>query len=50
MVLGEGNCTLPEGVETFEKYERKALKLKDCLELELDERSQVDNVINFFTE
>ena len=50
MVLGEGNCKLPEGVETFEKYERKALKLKDCLELELDERSQVDNVIDFFTE
>ena len=24
------------------------MKLKDCLELELDERSQVDNVINFF--
>ena len=49
MVLGEGNCTLPEGVETFEKYERKAMKLKDCLELEVEERSQVDNVIDFFT-
>ena len=50
MVLGEGNCTIPEGIESFEKYERKALKLKDCLELELEERSQVDNVINFFTD
>lgn len=34
----------------FDKFERKALKLKDSLELELDERSQVDNVINFFTD
>ena len=50
MVLGEGNCTLPEGIDSFDKYERKALKLKDCLELELEERSQVDNVINFFTD
>lgn len=25
------------------------MKLKDSLELELEERSQVDNVINFFT-
>ena len=50
MILGEGNCSLPEGIETFEKYERKAGKLRDCLELELDERSQVDNVINFFTD
>ena len=39
MILGEGNCNLPEGVESFEKYERKANKLRDCLELELDERS-----------
>jgi hypothetical protein len=50
MLKGQGNCELPQGVETFEKYERKALKLKECLELELEERSQVDNVINFFTE
>lgn len=47
MLLGE-NCQLPEGIETFEKYERKALKLKDCLELELEERSKVDDVISFF--
>ena len=50
MILGEGNCSLPQGIETFEKYERKAAKLRDCLELELEERSQVDNVINFFTD
>jgi hypothetical protein len=40
---------LPAGWN-FEKFERKALKLKDCLELELEERAQVDNVINFFTD
>lgn len=39
---------LPKGFETFEKFERKALKLKEHLELELDERKQVDDVINFF--
>jgi len=39
---------LPPEMDSLEKYERKALKLKDSLELELDERSQVDNVINFF--
>ena len=39
---------LPEGFESYEKFERKALKLKDALELELEERSQVDNVISFF--
>ena len=47
MMLGE-NCQLPEGVESFEKYERKAHKLKDCLELELEERAKVDDVISFF--
>ena len=50
MQKGEGRCTLPEGIETFEKYERKAAKLKDSLELELEERSQVDNVLAFFTD
>jgi len=39
---------LPDQIDSFEKYQRKAIKLKDSLELELDERSQVDNVINFF--
>ena len=48
MQRGEGNCVLPLGIESFEKYERKAAKLKDSLELELEERSQVDNVLNFF--
>lgn len=48
MLIGEERCVLPQGVTSFEKYERKAAKLKDCLELELDERAQVDNVVNFF--
>ena len=39
MRLGAGACTLPEGIESFEKYERKAYKLKDSLELELEERA-----------
>ena len=42
------NCQLPVGIESFEKYQRKAAKLKDSLELELEERAQVDNVLNFF--
>lgn len=50
MFKGEGNCTLPEGVPTFAKYEKKAKKLQESLELELEERAQVDNVINFFTD
>ena len=44
------NCSLPVGIESFEKYERRAAKLKDSLELELEERSQVDNVLQFFTD
>ena len=48
MQNGEGNCSLPVGIDSFEKYERKAAKLKDSLELEIEERSQVDNVLNFF--
>jgi hypothetical protein len=39
---------LPENVDNYDKFKKKALKLKDALELELDERKQVDNVINFF--
>jgi hypothetical protein len=50
MMNGEGHCQLPDGVADFAKYEKKANKLKESLELELEERSQVDNVINFFTE
>ena len=50
MFKGEGNCTLPEGVPNFQKYEKKANKLKESVELELEERSQVDNVINFFSD
>ena len=48
MQAGEGNCILPANIDSFEKYERKAAKLKDSLELELEERVQVDNVLNFF--
>ena len=41
---------LPSGIDSFEKYERKVAKLRDSLELELEERQQVDNVLNFFTD
>jgi len=41
---------LPKGITSFDKFERKALKLKDCIELKLEERAQVDNVISFFTD
>ena len=50
MQKGAGSCVLPLGIESFEKYERKVAKLRDSLELELEERSQVDNVLNFFTD
>jgi hypothetical protein len=50
MEKGAGNCSLPLGIDSFEKYEKKAAKLKDSLELELEERSQVDNVLNFFSD
>ena len=49
MAMGAG-CTLPEGIDSFEKYQRKVYKLKDSLELELEEREQVDNVISFFSD
>ena len=49
MERGQYNIpSLPIGIESFEKYERKAAKLKDSLELELEERMQVDNALNFF--
>ena len=38
------------GITTFSKFEKKALKLKDCIAVELEERTQVDNVINFFAQ
>lgn len=50
MQRGSGNCVLPVGIESFDKYERKAAKLRDSLELEIEERQQVDNVLNFFTD
>ncbi len=39
---------LPKGFESFDKFERKALKLREHIELELGERRQVDDVISFF--
>ena len=42
------NLQLPKGFDNFEKFERKALKLREHIELELEERKQVDDVINFF--
>ena len=47
-LISGGQCEIPDRFETFEKYERKALKLKESLELELEERGQVDNVLSFF--
>jgi hypothetical protein len=38
------------GIATFDKFEKKALKLKVCIAVELEERSQVDNVISFFAQ
>ena len=35
---GPGLAEIPSGMD-FEKFERKALKLTDCLELELEERA-----------
>ena len=40
---------LPPRIETVDKLERKIAKLRDCIELELEERSAVENVIGFFT-
>ena len=45
---GPNGAQLPSGIATFDKFEKKALKLKDCIAVELEERSQVDNVISFF--
>jgi hypothetical protein len=50
LARGPQGAILPKGIETFDKFERKANKLRDCIELELEERSQVDNVISFFAE
>jgi len=50
MQRGPAGCSLPLGIDSFEKYERKAEKLKGSIELELEERQQVDNVLNFFTD
>ena len=42
-------CEIPDRFDgDREKYQRKCTKLKEYLELELEERGQVDNVLNFF--
>ena len=50
LAKGPNGAVLPQGIESYDKFERRANKLRDCIELELEERSQVDNVIGFFTE
>ena len=45
----EDSACLPAGIETVQKLERKIAKLIECIELELEERSAVENVIGFFT-
>ena len=37
-LLSGGTCQIPDRFDSFEKYERKALKLRGHLELELEER------------
>ena len=38
MALGPDKCVVPDRFESFAKYERKALKLREHLEFELEER------------
>jgi len=38
MALGADKCVVPDRFESFAKYERKALKLREHLEFELEER------------
>lgn len=39
LAKGPQNASLPKGVDSFEKFERKVAKLRDCIELELEERA-----------
>ena len=39
LAKGPQHAKLPKGVDSFEKFERKAAKLIDCIELELEERA-----------
>lgn len=50
LARGPQGASLPKGIDNFDKFQRRAGKLRDCIELELEERSQVDNVISFFTD
>jgi hypothetical protein len=36
---GPQGAVLPKGIDNFDKFERRANKLKDCIELEIEERS-----------
>ena len=38
MALGLSKCIVPDRFESFEKYQKKALKMKESVELELEER------------
>jgi hypothetical protein len=40
--------TIGDGFETYEKYERKASDILPSIEMELEERKKVDDVVNFF--
>ena len=44
------NKLVPEGFSSWEKFERKGGQLREAIELELQERRQVEDVINFFTD
>ena len=37
-LMSGGQCELPKGYDSYDKFERKALKFKEHLELELEER------------
>ncbi len=39
LAKGPQHATLPKGVDSYEKFDRKATKLIDCIELELEERA-----------
>jgi len=38
------------GINSFDKFEKRALKLQDCIAVELGKRSEVDDIINFFAQ
>ncbi len=38
MALGSSKCVVPDRFESYEKYQKKAIKMKESVELELEER------------